>query len=221
MASIARLDGGDFRTVPRLFYDSGRPQGVIPNPWADGCEYIVSIFSDTPRVATWQEIGKGRTRPRKSPTWRRKRQQAVRKAASASPHSAGQARSMAPRGWSGTFHPRIARGRHHGGAIACALDAFIPAYAGQTAGSQRATLSTVFHPRIRRAHAVPYDRDRRPRLSSPRSAGHTTARCLRPSHGSFHPRIRGAHLSPMSSPFPTTLSSPHTRGTRWRYARKS
>ena len=90
MASIARLDGGDFRTVPRLFYDSGRPQGVIPNPWADGCEYIVSIFSDTPRVATWQEIGKGRTRPRKSPTWRRKRQQAVRKAASASPHKRGR-----------------------------------------------------------------------------------------------------------------------------------
>ena len=90
MASIARLDGSDFRTVPRLFYDSGRPQGVIPNPWADGCEYIVSIFSDTPRVATWQEIGKGRTRPRKSPTWRRKHQQAVRKAASTSPHKRGR-----------------------------------------------------------------------------------------------------------------------------------
>ena len=68
-----------------------------------------------------------------------------------------------------------------------------PPYAGQTAGSPRATLSTVFHPRIVRGTLIsmPGEKDHQPFI--PAYAGHTWACKLWANVLSFHPRIRGAH----------------------------
>ena len=133
------------------------------------------------------------------------------------------------RPWGSSPHTRGARRRrrrHHG------TQGIIPAYAGSTASTTRASTPVPDHPRIRGEHRLlehgeiqgagssPHTRGARILLTLdplaqriiPAYAGSTANPWIVHAERRDHPRIRGEHALPPLRPASARGSSPHTRG---------
>ena len=121
-------------------------------------------------------------------------------------------RRLALRKWSGGSSPR-ARGTPDDMACADAEDRFIPAGAGNTRRSRRATTGCTVHPRGRGEHFVRAGLAPFSKRFIPAGAGNTRGRTPPTQHHAVHPRGRGEHVGEPHLVAEDGGSSPRARGT--------
>ena len=150
------------------------------------------------------------------------------------PAYAGNAWVPYASGSSNTVHPRIrgersstsimtaaragssphTRGTRAGHVRGFAGDRFIPAYAGNAAGTKTRPWMSAVHPRIRGERSGPPPRGQISIGSSPHTRGTRGNRAIPRIRHSVHPRIRGERVDLRQPTEYEYGSSPHTRGTR-------